>query len=148
MKKSIIIVLALFILLSSFGANAASVPQFMKQPINNYTADYTVTMEFSGADEIVTLLTQANIINEIEKYINVLDLLTSLLNTKSAMKVEARISDDYRRADIALSGQASQKIVVNSNLNSTINAKMAMWLHIDMDKKEFSLIYLTPTTNK
>ncbi len=148
MKKIVLFLLSFAVIFSAFGVSAASVPNFMAQPYNNYTADYTVSMIFEDGAEIASLLEETGVSEYIDRYIDIKSFLNSLLSTKTEMNVQLKISEDYRRADLAMTAKNEQGIDFNRNLSMDYKANMGMWLHMNLDKEEFRLIYSTPINHK
>ena len=148
MKKIFALVLTVVIAFSALTAGASSVPKFMEKSYNNYTADYKVSMTIDNADEIVAFLDEVKMPDEINNYIDVKALLESLCTVNSAMRVEAEMSEDFRKMKVALTAESAQDIKFNRNLDTSYSMRMGMWMDMDIDAKKLVIIYSTPLNEK
>ena len=140
MKKIFALVLTVVIAFSALTAGASSVPKFMEKSYNNYTADYKVSMTIDNADEIVAFLDEVKMPDEINNYIDVKALLESLCTVNSAMRVEAEMSEDFRKMKVALTAESAQDIKFNRNLDTSYSMIMGMWMDMDIDAKKLVII--------
>lgn len=147
MKRFIASIIALVILCATV---SAEVPAFLTEIYNNYTANYSFTMTFEAGDEIVALLDETDALETVSRYVDIKALLESIFSSGSSMTVQADISEDFKKAEIALTSDSKSNVVVNKNLNISIDSKMGMWLKADIGASEpvFEIIYLTPGLNK
>ena len=148
MKKIFALVLTVVIAFSALTAGASSVPKFMEKSYNNYTADYKVSMTIDNADEIVAFLDEVKMPDEINNYIDVKALLESLCTVNSEMRVEAEMSEDFRKMKVALTAESAQDIKFNRNLDTSYSMRMGMWMDMDIDAKKLVIIYSTPLNEK
>ncbi len=148
MKKFVLFLLTVMIAFSAFGASAASVPNFMKHPYTNYTADYSLTMSFESSEEFVALLDEIEMPDEISNFIDVKALLESLFKADSKVNIQADVSEDFRRIDMAMTSETERSLVLNQNFDGIYNLRTGMWFHMDIDKEELKMVYSTPFTNK
>lgn len=147
MKKIISVLLVVMLCLGSLVAHAADVPSFMEKMYNNYTADYKLSMKIHNADKIAGFLEELNV-EHLDKFIDVKALIESLFDVSSVMNVQAEISEDFRKMSVAITMETDQKIVLNKNYESSYIAKMGIWVKINIDKKEFIVVYSTPLNEK
>ncbi len=149
MKRFALIILTIILAFSMITASA-EVPRFMTENYNNYTADYGFTITFESSDEIVALLEEIEMPEEVNNFIDVKALLKSVLSRGMQMKLQMNISDDYRKAEYALTADSQQEINLNSNLSVDINSKMGIWMRMDLDADEpvMEIIYSLPVLNK
>ncbi len=149
MKRIASIILTLVLAFSMVTASA-EVPKFMTQAYNNYTADYGFTVTFESSDEIVELLKEMEMPEEVNNFIDIKALLESILSQGMQMKLQMNISDNYRRAEYALTAESQQEINVNPNLSIGIDSKLGMWMKMDLDAAEpvMEIIYSSPVLNK
>ncbi len=148
MKKFVLLLLTVIITFSAFGVSAASVPKFMEQTYTNYTADYSLSMSFESGEEIVALLEEIEMLDDFCNYVDVKAILESLFQVKSKYNVQADISEDFRRMDMAVTSDTERSFVLNKNFDAICNFRAGMWLHLDIDKQELKMVYYTPLTNK
>lgn len=148
MKRVLAFLLSLSVIFSAIGVSAASVPEFMEATYNNYTADYKFNMSISNADELVDFLGELEITEELDKYIDVLELIKSVCSASSVMNVQAEVSEDFRKMKAAITSETTQNIVFNTNLDTSYRAKAGIWVDMDIDKKNLIVIYSTPMNNK
>ncbi len=148
MKKLVSLFVCFIMVFSAVTAGAANVPNFMKQDYNNYTADCQLSLSFESGRELAELLDIVGANEEISKHIDIKALSESLLSSDEKVNIELKMSEDYKRADIAVTMDHSQNIIANKNLGMTVSTKSGMWLHMNLDKEEFEVIYSTPFTNK
>ncbi len=148
MKKFLALVLALSLIFTSVSAVDIS-PLFSNSELN-YTTEYTLSVSFDNAENIVNLLRELGVTDEIERYIDLESILNSISNADEKMKLEADMSSDFKRIKLALTSESSGKIVFNPNLSIGMNTKNGMWMHIDLNaaKPVYKIIYLTPFQNK
>lgn len=149
MKRFASIILTLVLAFSMITASA-EVPKVLTDVYNDYTADYGFTVTFESSDEIVALLKEVEMPEEINNFIDIKALLESILSQGMQMKLQINISDDYRKAEYALTADSQQDINVNSNLAIGIDSKMGIWMKMDLDAAEpvFQVIYSSPFLNK
>lgn len=147
MKKIISILLVFMLCIGSVGVYAASVPSFMDKIYNNYTADYNISLKINNADEVAQFIKELNM-GKIENYVDVEALVESLLDVSSVVNVEAEISEDFRKMNLALTMETDKNIIYNRNFESSYRAKFGMWAKIDVDNKELILVYSTPLNEK
>ncbi|MBQ6999217.1 MAG: hypothetical protein IJN62_05470 [Clostridia bacterium] len=149
MKKIISILLAILMLTTS--VSAAELPALLTEVITNYTADYSISVTFDSSEEIAALLDEIEFSQALNNYVDVKSLLRTLLAYDGTMRLQADISDDYKKIKLALTAESEHDIDVNSNLNVGINAKMGMWINMDLSNDEapvFDIIYSYPFLNK
>lgn len=149
MKRIVSIIVASIILLASFSAGAQM--EFKLDPMYNYTADCTFKMTFDSSREVVALLKELQLPDEFENYVDIESLFKSLLSIESKMFMQADISKDMKKAQIAITADGFQTIDVNKNLDVSIAAKMGMWLiydFTDVKKPVYEVVYSYPVANK
>ncbi len=149
MKKIVSILLAMLMLTMS--VSAAELPAFFTDIMTNYTADYTISVTFDSSEEIAALLDEVDFSQELNNYVDVESILRTLLAYDGTMHLQADISGDYKKIKLALTTESEHDIDVNSNLNVGINAKMGMWINMDLSNDEapvFDIIYSYPFLNK
>ena len=84
MKKILALVLALSLIFTSVSAVDIS-PLFSNSELN-YTTEYTLSVSFDNAENIVNLLRELGVTDEIERYIDLESILNSISNTDEKMK--------------------------------------------------------------
>lgn len=149
MKKIISILLATIML--TISVSAAELPSVLTNPITNYTADYSISVTFDSSEEIAALLDEIEFSQAINNYVDIKSLLRTLLAYDGTMRLQADMSDDYKKIKLALTSESKHNIDVNSNLNVGISAKMGMWMNMDFSNDEapvFDIIYSYPFLNK
>ncbi len=150
MKKIISILLVMLILVTGVSAGAAT-PAFLTEIYTNYTADYSISITFDSSEEIVALLEELEMPEEISYYVDMESLLRTLLSYEGKMHLQADISGDYQKIKMALTSESVYNVDVNTNLNVGVNAKMGMWLNMDLSNESapvFDIEYLHPFLNK
>ena len=147
MKKITSMLLIVILSLGSIAAQAKDVPSFMEKMYDNYTADYRLSMKIHDADKIADFLEELNL-SHLDKFIDAKALIESLFDVSSVMNVQAEFSRDFRKMSAAITMETDQKIVFNKNFNSSYNARMGIWIKINIDKKEFIAVYSTPLNEK
>jgi len=149
MKRFALIILVAVLAFSMITASAA-VPKFMTQTYNNYAADYGFTVTFESSDEVVALLKEIQIPEEVNNFVDIKGLLESILSQGMQMKMQMNISDEYKKAEYALTAESQQSINVNSNLSIGIDSKLGMWMKMDLDAEDpmLEIIYSSPVLNK
>lgn len=149
MKKLTAFILTAIMLLSATSANAQSL-DFLRKVYINYTQDGTMSLSFESSEDIVSLFEELEMPEEVERYVDLKALLKSLLSLDTTMTMQADMSDDYRKMQLALVSDSQQSIDVNKNLNIDIKSKTGMWMNIDLNAEEpvFEIIYSYPVLNK
>ncbi len=149
MKRFALILFTLALAFSMVTASA-EVPGFMTKAYNNYTADYGFTVTFESSDEIIALLEEIEMPGEVNNFIDIKALLESILSQGMQMKMQINTSDDYRKAELALTADAQPEINVNSNLSIGVKSKAGMWMKMDLDAVEpvLQVVYSLPLLNK
>ena len=148
MKRIISVVICLIMAFSALSVSAANVPNFMKQDYNNYTADYTLNLSFDSGEELVALLEEVGAAESMSKHLDMKSFFEGLINTNQKMNLQLNMTADYKKIDVALTGEYDKCIKPNMNLDIDYIAKYGMWLHLDVDKEELDLIYSTPIHQK
>lgn len=148
MKKFICAVICIIMAFSAFSVSAANVPNFMKLDYNNYTADYTLNLSFDSGEELVALLDEVGATESMSKHLDMKSFFEGLINTNQKMNLQLNMTADYKKIDVALTGEYDKCIKPNMNLDIDYIAKYGMWLHLDVDKEELDLIYSTPLQQK
>lgn len=149
MKRIVSIVIASIILLVSFSAGAQV--EFKLDPLYNYTAGSTFKMTFDSSREVVALLKEIQMPDEFENYVDIESMLKTLFSIESKMFIQADISKDMKKAQVAITADGFQTIDVNKNLDISIASKMGMWLiydFTDVKKPVYEVVYSYPSTNK
>jgi len=149
MKRTLALILTFVFAFSMITANAA-LPKFLTEEYTNYTSDYSITMSFESSDEIIALLKELEMPDEVENFVNLKSLLESLLSQGAQMTLQADISEDFRKAELALTSDMKYSVIVNSNLSVGADMKMGMWLKMDLSAETpvFEVIYSHPMLNK
>ena len=149
MKKITSIIIS-FVLLFSFISVSAQTPAFLSEAYNNYTGDYSLSIDFENSEDIVALIEEIEFDEEIYNYIDLKALITSLLSLDSKMLLQADMSDDFSKIELSMTSASESTIDVNKNLNIGVNAKTGMWIKIDLDAIDpvFDVIYSYPYLNK
>ncbi len=148
MKKIISLVIGLVTMLTGIGASARNT-DFLGDVYLNYTQEAEMSVTFKSSDDIVALLEEVEFPQEINDYVDLKALLSTILSEKSYMNVQADISEDYKRAKIAITGSSEQAITFNKNLNIDIKSQMGMWLDLDLgEEPKYILTYSNPMSNK
>ena len=147
MKRIVAIVIALVVMCVSV---SAGIPEFLTESYNNYTANYSFTMSFKGGDDINALLEETGVMETIGRRVDVKALISGMLSSGTVMTVKANISDDFKKAQMSLTSDIKSNISVNKNLNLNIEAKMGVWLRLDLEASEpvFEIVYTSPMYNK
>lgn len=149
MKKFIAITIAVLMMFSSLGVFAQT--DFLTQVYNNYTADYSFKISFDSGDEILSLLNEMQLPKEVENFVDLKKLLTSILSLDAKMLLQIDASEDMKNIKMALTADTNQLIDINKNLNIGVNAKTGMWVTMDISDKEkpvMQVIYSYPFLNK
>lgn len=149
MKKIMSFIIAAVIMLASFSAGAQV--EFKLDPMYNYTADYTFKMTFDNSKETAALLKELEMPEEFENYVDIKSLLESLFSLEAKIFMQADISADMKKAQIAITADGFQTIDVNRNLDVSISAKTGMWLiydFTDMENPVYEIVYSHPFANK
>ena len=147
MKKLISVLLIVMLCFGSFAVQASSLPSFMYKIYNNYTAGYNVSMKINNADEIAGFFKELNL-EQIENYIDVKALIESLMTVNSTINVQADVSNDFRKMNVAVTVDTDQNVVFNRNYETSYRAKLGIWTKMDLDKKEIVVVYSTPLNEK
>lgn len=149
MKKLLSIILCIMMLSGSISALAKT--DFLTEVYNNYTGKYTVKMSFQSGEEVLKLLKSVNMPAEVENFIDIKSLLESLLTFDSKMLLQLDSSEDFKKISMALTSESAHNVDVNKNLKVNVDAKMGMWVDIDISdiqKPIMKVIYSYPYTNK
>ena len=149
MKKIVSLILTLVIAFSIVTVSA-DVPDFLVKAMNNYSAEYSLSMTFESNDELLALLEELEMPEEVNNFVDIKALLQSLLTNKSTRTLQADMSEDPRQIEMGLTSSSTQKVVVNQNLGITADMKMGMWIKMDLDAPTpvFEIIYSHPMLNK
>ena len=148
MKKIIALLIAMFTMVAGACVSARST-DFLGDVHRNYTQATEISVTFKSSDDIVALLEEVEFSSEINDYIDVKALLSTILSEKSYINVQADISEDYERAKVAITGSSEQAITFNKNLNIDVKSQMGMWIDLDLgEEPRYILTYSHPMTNK
>ncbi len=150
MKKIISVLLATMMLFTAVFANA-SIPEFLTETYNNYTADYSVSITFDNCDEVAALLEELEMPEEVSYFVDIKALMQSLFAYSGTMKLQADFNDSFDKIKLALTAESSQKVDVNPNLSVGVDGKVGMWLNLDLTDAEnpvIDIIYSYPFLNK
>lgn len=150
MKKITSIVIAMLIMITTVFADA-QIPDFLKEIYTNYTADYSISVEFESSEGVYALLEKLEMPKEVSYYVDVKSLLKTLLSYDGKMLLQADFDENYEKMKLALTSESEHNIVFNSNLNVGVDAKMGMWMNVDLSDAEnpvFDIIYSQPFMNK
>ena len=148
MKKIIALIIAMFTMVEGACVSARST-DFLGDVHRNYTQATEISVTFKSSDDIVALMEEVEFSSEINDYIDVKALLSSILSEKSYINVQADISEDYKRAKIGITGSSEQAITFNKNLNIDVKSQMGMWMDLDLgEDPKFILTYSYPISNK
>lgn len=149
MKKFIALTIAVLMMFSSLGVFAKT--DFLTEVYNNYTADYSFKISFDSGDEVLSLLNEMSIPKEVENFVDLKKLLTSVLSLDAKMLLQLDASEDMKKIKMALTADANQNIDINKNLNIDVKSKTGMWITIDISDKNnpvMQVIYSYPFLNK
>ena len=148
MKKIISLVIGLVTMFTSICASARST-DFLGDVHRNYTQETELSVTFKSSEDIVALLEEVEFPQEINDYVDLKALLSSILSEKSYINVQADISEDYKRAKIGITGSSEQAITFNKNLNIDVKSQMGMWMDLDLgEEPKYILTYSYPISNK
>ncbi len=147
MKKFFALLVVFTMIFASVGVSA-KVPEFMLESQLNYTADYTVSFDFEGGENIAALFAELEMPEEVSAFVDISTLLNGLLSMDAVMHFESSISEDYTRMEAAITADTIQTVDVNKNLNVSANSKMGMWIKMDVNANELVVIYSMPVMNK
>lgn len=150
MKRFMSFVIAAVMVFTAFSAFAQT-SELKLEPMYNYTADCTFKMTFDSSEELAALLKEINLYDAFEKYVDVETLLQSLFSLETKMFMQGDVSDDMKRAQIAITADGFQTIDVNKNLDVSIASKTGMWLiydFSDIQNPVYEMIYSYPFMNK
>ena len=84
MKKFFALLVVFTMIFASVGVSA-KVPDFMLESPLNYTADYTVSFDFEGGEDIAALFTELEIPEEVSAFVDISTLLNGLLSMDAVM---------------------------------------------------------------
>lgn len=149
MKRIIALIISVLMVFSSLGVLAQT--DFLTDVYNNYTGNYSFKMSFDSSDEIIALLNEMQMPKEVENYVDLKALLTSILSLDAKMLVQLEASEDMKSVKMSLTAESNHAIDVNKNLDLGINAKTGMWITMDISDKEkplMQVIYSYPFLNK
>ncbi len=148
MKKIISLVIGLVMMFTGACVSARNT-DFLGDVHRNYTQDMEMSVTFKSSDDIVALLEEVEFSQEINNYVDLKALLSTMLSEKSYINVQADISEDYERAKIAITGSSEQAITFNKNLNIDVKSQMGMWIDLDIgEEPKYILTYSHPMSNK
>ncbi len=147
MKKFFALLVVFTMIFASVGVSA-KVPDFMLETPLNYTADYTISMDFESGEDIAALLNEIEIPEEVSVFVDISTLLNGLLSMDAAMHFEASMSQDYSTIEASITADTMQTVDVNKNLNVSANSKMGMWIKMNLNANELTVIYSMPVMNK
>ena len=148
MKKIIALVVGMVTMLTSVVASARNT-DFLGDVHRNYTQETEMNVTFTSSDEIVALLDEVEFSDEVNDYVDLKAFLRTLLSEHSYVNVQADISEDYKKAKIAITGSCEKAITYNKNLNFDIRSQMGMWIDFDLgEEPKYILTYSHPFSNK
>lgn len=149
MKKLTALLLIFIFAFSSICVNA-EVPKFLIEEYNNYSADYSFSVEFESTDELVSLLKELEMPDEIENFIDIKALISSILSQETKMQIQANVSNDLRKAEIGLCASSQESVTFNPNFTLSADSKLGMWIRYDLDAQipVYEIIYSAPFLNK
>ena len=148
MKKIISLIIGLMIMFTSVCVSARNT-DFLGDVHHNYTQDMEISVVFKSSDDVVALLEEIEFPQEINDYVDLKAILSTILSNKSYVNVQADISEDYEKAKIAITGSSEQAITFNKNLNIDIKSQMGMWIDLDFgEEPKCILTYSYPISNK
>ncbi len=149
MKKFIALLLTLVLTLGSVSV-FAELPKALTQPMNNYSGSYNVSVVFENSGELANLLDELGVLEEVEKYVDLEELLKGILSSETQMLVQADISKDFRKIKVGVTSASTVATVVNMNTSLSANVKEGVWIDIDLDVAEpvFKIIYTGALNNK
>lgn len=118
----------------------------------NYTEETSFTITLDNSKELYTLLKALLIIpDEYEEVCGVEKFLETLFSIEGKLLVQADVSDDMKKAQVAMTSQSYDSIEYNRNLKIDISANLGIWLKYDITDSEnpvFELIYSVPDMDK
>lgn len=143
MKKRIIAILVCMMFFMSTGvlADPKLPEELLNQPMN-FTSLYNISFSITDTSDLRGLLqefAEENYFYSFGDMINsnqMINVLTALYDYKGILKVEADISEDFRKMKVSLVSEDSLKSVVSANLNYTVNIKWGLWADIDLSNPE------------
>lgn len=150
MKRFMSFIIAAVMVFTAFSAFAQT-SELKLEPMYNYTADCTFKMTFDSSKEVAALLKEINLYDTFENYVDVEALLQSLFSLETKMFMQGDVSEDMKKAQIAITADGFQTIDVNKNLDVSIASKTGMWLiydFSDIQSPVYELIYSYPFMNK
>lgn len=149
MKKLFTLVLTVILVFSVVTVNA-QLPAALSGIYTNYTGNYSFSVSFESSEDIVALLDEIEIGEEINNFIDIKALLKSLFTLDTDMKLQADISENFDKAELAITSSSRQSVEVSQNLNIDINAKDGIWIKLDLSSEEpvFEIVYSGPFVNK
>ncbi len=148
--KKLTALLLIFVFAFSSVCTNAKVPKFLLEEYNNYSADYSFSVVFESTDELVALLKELEMPDEIENFVDIKALISSILSQGMEIQLQANASKDLRKAEIGLCTTAQKSVTVNPNLTVSADSKLGMWIKLDLDAQipVFEIIYSAPFLNK
>ena len=150
MKKLFACIRALVMLLSMGFSSMAELPAFLKTEMNNYSASYRYTLSLGDTADILALLDEMEFLEEIETFVDVKSMLTSIFKSTETVEIQADISENYDKMQLAMVSETDASIAFNPNLTLAAKAKAGIWMDMDISAKDpvFQIIMASPVTNK
>lgn len=148
MKKVVALFLVGIFCFSPLWVSASDVPEFMNEVYRNYTADYTISLSIDNAGEIADFLKEVGLPDTVGNFLDIKALIETLSAVDTSVKVEADISEDFRKIKVSLTGESDQNIVFNRNYNLSSHSKFGVWMDVDMDARNFVVIFSTSLNEK
>ncbi len=149
MKKFVALLLCVIL---TFGTVSvfAELPKALTQPMTNYSGSYNVSVVFENSGEITDLLDELGVLEEVEKYVDLEELLKGLLSSETQMLVQADISKDFHKIKVGVTSTSTVATVINMNTSISADLKEGVWLDVDLDAAEpvCNIIYTGAFNNK
>lgn len=148
--KKLTALLLIFIFAFSAVCVNADVPKFLLEEYNNYSADYSFSLEFESTDKLVSLLKELEMPDEIENFVDIKALISSILSQGLQMQLQANISNDLRKAEVGLCAASQDSVTFNPNFTLSADSKLGMWIRLDLDAQipVYEIVYSAPFLNK
>ena len=150
MKRIIALVLCTVMLLTNLTVFADDLDFLFVGP-KNYSADYSVSVTFDSPESIAALLEELQMPEQIEAFVDVKELLASLLSAGAEMNLKADMNEDYSKIRMSMTMDGDYGVTVNPNLSVAVDMKTGMWMDMDFSNLEnpvMRVVYSYPILNK
>ncbi len=117
----------------------------------NYAEETSYKITLDNSEEFYQLLKDFEIPEEYEYFADIPKFLETLFSTDGKICVQADISDDKKKAQIAVTSDNYNSVDFNRNLKFDVSAKLGMWITYDFTDAEnpvFEMIYSIPRMEK